>query len=204
MNAACTLEAAYTPQTALFAQDRRDFEGLFERSRKRAYRLAYRLCGNVVEAEDITQDAYLRAWTHFAQWDRSRPFETWLFRIVTNLVIDARRRRLRRPTLSLDAPFRLESEGDPMQDQLASTVNNPEELLLQGTMEEALQNALAALPSDYRQVVLLCDVEERNYEEIAAIMGCPIGTVRSRLHRARHALRRSLERARMEREKVRH
>jgi RNA polymerase sigma-70 factor (ECF subfamily) len=179
----------------VYKTDQAEFEALFQRSQKRAYRLAYRLCGNIVEAEDITQDAYMRAWSHFHQWDHTRPFETWLFRIITNLVIDARRRRNRRPTLSLDAPFRLEMDGDPMADQLASADADPALQLQSATMEEALQKAMDALPKDYRQVVELCDLEEMNYEEIALKVGCPVGTVRSRLHRARQALRRSLEKA---------
>src|SRR5579871_1478351 len=82
----------------------REFEALYRRSSGRAYNLAYRLLGNAAEAEDVTQDAFVRAWRHFAQYDRARPFESWLFRIVTNLVVDRRRRQKRVRIYSLHAP----------------------------------------------------------------------------------------------------
>jgi RNA polymerase sigma-70 factor, ECF subfamily len=171
----------------------REFEALYVRSNRRAYNLAYRLLGNATEAEDVTQDAYVRAWRHFGQYDRSRPFEGWLFRIVTNLVVDRRRRQKRVPMYSLDAPLDVDSDGSPLTLDIADSSSDPEALLLRDLFSEPLQKALDALPPDYRSAVLLADVEDRSYEEIAHIMRCPIGTVRSRIHRARQMLRRNLE-----------
>ncbi len=83
----------------------RKFESFYRRSNRRAYNLAFRLLCHATEAEDITNDVFVRAWRHFDQYDRARPFEGWLFRIVTNLVVDCRRRQKRVPMYSLDTPI---------------------------------------------------------------------------------------------------
>jgi RNA polymerase sigma-70 factor (ECF subfamily) len=175
--------------------DQREFEALYHRSSRRAYNLAYRLLGNSTEAEDITQDAFVRAWRHFEQYDRARPFEGWLFRIVTNLVVDRRRRQKRVPMYSLDAAIERDTEGSPLTIDIPDVSADPAALLIENELSEPLQNALDALPQDYRVAVLLADVEDRSYEEIAEIMHCPIGTVRSRIHRARQMLRKRLEKS---------
>lgn len=169
------------------------FEALFERSRRRVYRFAYHLLGNSTDAEDVVQDAYVRAWQHFDQFDSARSFEGWLFRIVTNRVIDMRRRQKRVPMYSLDTPIYGDEEGQPLAHEFAAPNSNPEEIVVGPVLEEKLQNALAALPADYRTAILLCDVEQRSYQDIAATMHCAIGTVRSRIHRARVMLRKHLE-----------
>lgn len=171
----------------------REFEQLFQRSQRRAYNLAYRLTGNVTDAEDVTQDAYVRAWHNFDSYDSSRSFEGWLFRIITNRVIDLRRRQKRVPMYSLDTPIQGDEDGQLLSHEFAAPDTNPEDIVIGPIMEERLQAALAALPADYREAILLCDVEQRSYQEIADIMHCAIGTVRSRIHRARVMLRKFLE-----------
>lgn len=174
-------------------QCREEFEILFLRSHKRIFNLAFRMLGNAGEAEDVTQDAFVRAWQNFHHYDRSRPFEGWIYRIVTNLVIDRRRRQKRVPMYSLDAPLSNESLDAPVAFEFADTSDDPATRLMADQFDESLQSALAALPADYRTAVLLADVEERSYQEIADTMNCAIGTVRSRIHRARLMLRRSME-----------
>jgi len=169
------------------------FEQLFRRSQRRAYNLAYRLTGNVADAEDVTQDAYVRAWHNFASYDANRSFEGWLFRIITNRVIDLRRRQKRVPMYSLDSPIHGDEDGQPIAHEFAAPNSDPEQIVVGPVMEERLQNALAALPSDYRTAIMLCDVEERSYQEIADRMRCALGTVRSRIHRARVMLRKRME-----------
>ncbi len=173
--------------------DQREFEKLYLRSQRRAYNLAYRLTGNATDAEDVTQDAYVRAWHNFDSYDTSRSFEGWLFRIITNRVIDMRRRQKRVPMYSLDSPVHGDDDGQPLAHEFAAPDSNPEELVLGPIMDEKLQKALQALPDDYKTAILLCDVEQRSYQEIAEKMDCAIGTVRSRIHRARVMLRKHME-----------
>jgi RNA polymerase sigma-70 factor (ECF subfamily) len=170
-----------------------EFEALFQRSHRRAYNLAYRLTGNAADAEDVTQDAYLRAWNNIASYDINRSFEGWLFRIITNRVIDLRRRQKRVPMYSLDTPIQGDEDGQMLAHEFADPNSNPEDIVIGPIMEERLQKALASLPADYREAILLCDVEQRSYQEIADVMHCAIGTVRSRIHRARVMLRKYLE-----------
>jgi len=165
------------------------FETLFERSRRRVYRFAYHLTGNATDAEDVVQDAYVRAWQHFERFDNSRSFEGWLFRIVTNRVIDLRRRQKRVPMYSLDTAFYLGEETQSMASKFAAPHSDPAEIVVAPILEESLQYALEALPKNYRTAILLCDVEQYSYQDIAAMMECAIGTVRSRIHRARTLIR---------------
>jgi len=185
------------PMTATMTQTatgtQHEFEMLFQRSQRRAYNLAYRLTGNATDAEDVTQDAYVRAWYNFASYDATRSFEGWLFRIITNRVIDMRRRQKRVPMYSLDTPVQGDDEGQPLAHEFAAPNSNPEQIVVGPVMEERLQNALAMLPEDYRAAIMLCDVEQRSYQEIADSMQCAIGTVRSRIHRARVLLRKHME-----------
>lgn len=171
----------------------REFERLFLRSQRRAYNLAYRLTGNAADAEDVAQDAYVRAWHNFETYDSSRSFEGWLFRIITNRVIDMRRRQKRVPMYSLDTPVQGDDEGQPLAHEFAAPDSNPQDIVLNPIMDEKLQQALASLPTDYRTAILMCDVEQKSYQEIAIAMRCAIGTVRSRIHRARVMLRKQLE-----------
>ena len=179
--------------TSTMIQSQRVFEQLFQRSQRRAYNLAYRLTGNATDAEDVTQDAYLRAWHNFDSYDANRSFEGWLFRIITNRVIDMRRRQKRVPMYSLDTPVQGDEDGQPLAHEFATPDGNPEQLVVGPVMDERLQEALAALPGDYRAAILMCDVEQRSYQEIADSMNCAIGTVRSRIHRARVMLRKFME-----------
>ncbi len=155
----------------------------------RVYRLAYRLTGNPHDAEDLTQETFVRV---FRSLDSYVPgtFEGWLHRITTNLFLDQARRRRR---------IRMEATGDeaaqwPSGDQLAS----PERAFEHGNLDYDVQRALDELPPEYRAAVVLCDIEGLSYEEIAVTLGIKLGTVRSRIHRARARLRVALEHRRPE------
>lgn len=169
------------------------FERLVQRSRRRAYNHAYRLTGNAADAEDITQDAYLRAWHNFGSYNANRSFEGWLFRIITNRALDLYRHAQRVRNYSLEAPKVLDTEGNSVTYEHADTTANPELIVLGSILEEGLGIALLRLPSDYRETILLCDVEQCTYQEIAERMQCAQGTVRSRVHRARRLLRSYLD-----------
>lgn len=147
----------------------------------RVYRLAYRLTGNAHDAEDLTQEAFLRV---FKSLDRYRPgtFEGWMHRIVTNLFLDQARRRTR---IRMDA---LPEDTE----RLRATGAGPEQVVVDDSFDPLLQRALANLPPEYRAAIVLSDVEDLTYEQVARILGVKLGTVRSRIHRGRAALRAEL------------
>jgi RNA polymerase sigma-70 factor (ECF subfamily) len=151
----------------------------------RVYRLAYRLTGNAHDAEDLTQETFIRVFRSLANY-KPGTFEGWLHRITTNLFLDMARRR-----------SRLRMEGLPEDtDRLAGDDPSPEQVYAATHLDPDLQDALDELPPEFRAAVVLCDVEGLSYEEIGATLGVKLGTVRSRIHRGRQALRASLERRR--------
>jgi len=155
------------------------------------YGVACKLTRNPTEAEDLVQDAFVKAMRARQQFHAGTNLKAWLFRILTNTFINKYRRGgLERSVL--DGP-----DADPLADGWVSAntmrqLRDPETLALRPIVEDEIRRALDALPAEFRLAVVLCDVEEFSYEEIAQIMGCPIGTVMSRLHRGRKLLQRAL------------
>ena len=172
--------------------DHDEFEKLVGRTQRQAYNMAYRMTGNRDDAEDLTQEAYLRAYRSFSTYNRQMPFESWFFRILSNLFIDLMRRRPKIKPISLDQPLGDDEGDDNMVLQIADEQSNPEKTLMSQVMDEKLQKALAALPEPFRVAVLLCDVEGKSYQEIGDIMHSSVGTVRSRIHRGRTLLRKEM------------
>ncbi len=173
-------------------KSRVEFETLFSRSYQRAYNLAYRLTGNDSDAEDLTQDAFVRAWGAFDRYDRRHSFEVWLLRILSNLAIDRWRRQSLVRTHSLDQSYRTNGSDVQLGSLLADRAPGPEQQVILRAQGEQIQQALRMLPDNYRTAIILTDIEEWSYEEVAAKMRCPVGTVRSRLHRGRQLLRQHL------------
>jgi len=155
------------------------------------YSVACRLTRNPTEAEDLVQDAMVKAMRARDQFQAGTNLKAWLFRILTNTFINKYRRGGLERAL-FDGP-----DADPLADGWVSAstmrhLRDPEQLALMPIVEGEVQKALDALPPEFKLAVILCDVEEFSYEEIAEIMGCPIGTVMSRLHRGRKLLQRTL------------
>jgi RNA polymerase sigma-70 factor (ECF subfamily) len=185
-----------------------EFEMLFQRTYQRAYNAAYRMMGNATDAEDLTQEAFVRVWAAFDRYDRARPFEGWLFRILSNLAIDRWRRQANAVICSLDAEgtgsrstgsrFGNTGARDGRRPSLLACLADerpssmPEQSYLRAEAGQRVKRALSALPGDYRKAVVLADVQGYSYEEIAQHVGCPVGTIRSRLHRGRQLLRQNL------------
>jgi RNA polymerase sigma factor (sigma-70 family) len=153
----------------------------------RVYRLAYRLTGNQHDAEDLTQETFIRVFRSLASY-KPGTFEGWLHRITTNLFLDMARRRSR---------VRMEALPED-NDRLEGDDLSPEEIYDENHLDPDLQAALDELPPEFRAAVVLCDVEGLSYEEIGATLGVKMGTVRSRIHRGRQALKVALERRRQE------
>jgi RNA polymerase sigma-70 factor (ECF subfamily) len=165
-----------------------DFQELFRRHGDRLYNFAFRLSGNDQDAADLVQEAFTRAFKNLDRYDRARPFETWMFRILYNIHLDEVRRYEKKHVVSLDAPVTAEETGQ-WADLLAGGDPDPMEESLRRENDVRVQKALNTLSADYRAAVMMCDVEEMSYEEIARVMDCPVGTVRSRIHQGRTLLR---------------
>src|SRR6478735_8930572 len=144
----------------------------------RVYRLAYRLTGNPHDAEDLTQETFIRVFRSLADY-KPGTFEGWLHRITTNLFLDMVRRRAR---------IRMEALPEDY-DRVPADTPDPEQIYHDARLDAGLQAALDSLPPEFRAAVVLCDIEGLSYEEIGATLGIKLGTVRSRIHRGRQALR---------------
>ena len=155
------------------------------------YAVACRLTRNPTEAEDLVQDSMVKAIRAKDQFQAGTNLKAWMFRILTNTFINKYRRGgLERAIF--DGP-----DADPLADGWVSAstmrqLRDPEQIALMPIVEGEVRRALDELPAEFRLAVILCDVEEFSYEEIADIMGCPIGTVMSRLHRGRKLLQKTL------------
>lgn len=167
------------------------FARLLAQHQDKLYRVAYRMAGHQEDAQDLLQDALLEAYRSFRKFQRGTYFDKWLYRIMTNTFIDRQRQRKRIGWVaSLDMPV---SEEDGIQTrEIADWESDPAHTALKTIFDEPVQQALDSLPADFRMVLILSDVEECSYEEISEIMGTPVGTVRSRLHRARAAVKQKL------------
>jgi RNA polymerase sigma-70 factor (ECF subfamily) len=172
--------------------DRREFDDLVRRTHRQAYNIAYRLAGNQADAEDIVQESFLRAYRFFDRYNRQMPFENWLYRIISNVHIDEIRKKPRGRFQSLDQPLQGCSAEGEVKLEIPDFGSNPVALLMHTELEEPIQRALNSLPAEFKQAVILADVEGLSYEEIAEAMRCSSGTVRSRLHRGRKLMRNRL------------
>ncbi len=139
------------------------------------------------DAEDLVQETYLKALRGFASFQPGTNFRAWMFRILRNTFLSSRTKFERRMTEALDS----EEDGP----ELAVDTETPETILMNRSNSQLVQRAIDDLPVHYRETLLLCEVEEMSYQEIAEILSIPIGTVMSRLARARKAVRQSLRSA---------
>jgi len=149
------------------------------------YNFASWLAHNRSNAEDLVQETYLKALRGFASFQPGTNFRAWMFRILRNTFLSSRSTLDRRMTVEID------SEDD---DVTASPLTSatPESLLIERSQQNAVRNSIDQLPVTFREVLLLCDVEDASYREISEILSIPVGTVMSRLARARKAVRESL------------
>ena len=157
-----------------------------------AFNLAYRMLSDDDTAEDVTQTAFISAYTHLKDY-RGGSFKAWLMRMVTNACYDELRRRQRRPTVPLTPMDDDDNEEIESPAWLADPTASPEEQVSAGELDRAVQHCLENLPDDFRAVVVMVDVEGLDYQEVAQAIGKPLGTIKSRLARARLKLRDCLQ-----------
>jgi RNA polymerase sigma-70 factor (ECF subfamily) len=159
------------------------FELLFERHRTLVFRFAYQMCPRRDDAEDLVQEAFVRAYQNLHRYRDEAKFTTWLLRIVTNLCTDQARMSNRRQNLEQ------QEAGGALTWMTEGFAENPVENLEQDRRAAVLRKAIDALPTHHRSVIILRDIEEREYSDIAQILGCTVGGAKLRVLRARRALR---------------
>ncbi len=169
------------------AGDLSAFEALVTRHERRVFRLLYRMLGSREEAEDASQDAFLSLFRHGHRFRREARFSTFVYRVAANAALN-RRRTLGRARSRSDEFRRRQDAGD----DLPSSPRNPQASAEGAEVQERVQGALLSLPKDLRMAIVLYDIEGQSYRDIAETLDIPEGTVKSRIHRARNALRSEL------------
>lgn len=163
------------------------FEQLISQHQKTVYNIAYRLTGNHEDASDVAQEAFIRAYSSLADFRGDSSFATWLYRIVNNACLDELRKRKRQRLTYIDEAVTLD-DGE-MGRQIADTADGPEQALERVEVQRAVQESINQLDDEYRVVLVMRDIQGHSYNEIADALGINLGTVKSRLNRARNALK---------------
>ncbi len=172
-------------------QHKNEFEGMLCPWLDGLYASGLRLTRNERDAEDLVQDAVMRAYRFFDKFERGTNFRAWLFKILTNTFINTYRRSVKERSLT-DEGERQSVEARFFSADTTEQAQNPEELILQRALSADVLLAIDTLPIDFRMVLILADLQEFSYKEIADILDVPVGTVMSRLFRGRKALQKVL------------
>ncbi|MBP3953372.1 RNA polymerase sigma factor SigW [Bacillus suaedae] len=169
--------------------DQEAFAEIVELFKDKVYQISYRLTGNVHEAQDIAQEAFLRAYTNIDRYDIDRKFSTWLFRITTNVAID--RLRKKKPDFYLQEEVKGMS-GMTLESQFSTDEELPEDQVITREMQNWVQDEINKLPVKYRTAIILKYIEDLSINEISEILDMPASTVKTRIHRGREALRKRM------------
>ena len=165
--------------------DANAFETLVLEYEKNVYNIALRMTGNSEDAADMTQEAFIKAYNSLQAFRGDSKFSVWLYRIVSNVCLDFLRSKNRRPTVSLSVE---DDDGEDAQLDVADESQSPELLLDRKLTRDSVRRGLDSLPPDYRQILLLREIQGLSYDEIAQALGLEVGTVKSRIFRARKRL----------------
>ncbi|MDE1162830.1 MAG: sigma-70 family RNA polymerase sigma factor [Acidobacteriaceae bacterium] len=178
------------------AGDAEAWEKLARSQHRRVYAICYRFTGSQTDAEDLTQEAFLKMYRNLGSFDPSKGgFSTWLTTLTRNLLVDSyRRSRLERASDSLDEPIGEDEDGPSRADRLADTRISQEKHVAGLELKAQIQQALQQLSPELREAVILRDLEDMDYKDIAEALGVPQGTVKSRISRGRSELARLLKR----------
>jgi RNA polymerase sigma-70 factor (ECF subfamily) len=170
---------------------KKEFEGMALEYLDSLYNTAMRMTRNRADAEDLVQDTYLKAYRFFYQFKRGTNFKAWLFKILKNTYINKFRKRSKEPQV---VDFEdVEMFYDQLsQEQIIKFSTSPDEEVFRNLMGEDVRRAIEELPPEFKMAVILSDIEGFSYKEIAEIIGCPVGTVMSRLYRGRKMLQNRL------------
>ena len=172
--------------SAFLDGESRAFDELVNRYQNRLLNFVYRTTGDRERAEDLVQEVFVRVYRHIHRFDRSRKFSTWIYTIASNLAKNELRNRSRNP-LVLFQTIRRNWEDDDRPLQFEDPGSRPDDLYRKRHLREVVEDAVDKLPPHHRNVFVLRELEGKSYEEIAEITSCNLGTVKSRLNRARNA-----------------
>jgi RNA polymerase sigma-70 factor, ECF subfamily len=167
--------------------DREAFDTLVRKHEAKAYQYAYRLTRNQDEASDIVAEAFVRVYNAIHNFKSQAAFGTWLFRILTNCFLDLKKKEKNRPTTSLESS--IQTSDGLLERQIEDPKPSPLEQTFVSERSQRIADALKQVPEYQRSMILMYHAEQMSYEDIAAALDLPIGTVKSRLNRARIALR---------------
>ncbi len=174
--------------------DPESFNQLVLQYKNQVFNLCYRLLGDVGDAEDCAQEAFLKVYSGLKGFRFQSSFKTWLYRITVNTCknkIASAEYRSRQNMIELDKPFL--QKDDAVYREIEDNTNSPESLMIEKETASVILKAINSLPQHEKILIVLCDIEGNSYHEIAAITGLKLGTVKSKLARARHHLRNKLE-----------
>lgn len=166
------------------------FEMLIEAYQKKIFNLAYRIVGNYDDAADLTQEALIRIFKSISGFKEQSSFSTWVYRITTNVCLDDIRKKKNKKVISLDEEIRVE-DGE-MKRQIMSDDPLPDEIAEKEETRRLVNDAINMLPEEQRMMITLRDIQGLTYDEISEVLDCPSGTVKSRINRARQALKNAL------------
>ncbi len=168
------------------------FAQLVDKYKQPVMNVVYRMLRDATEAEDVAQTVFVQVYKSAHRYKIAAKFSTWLFTITRNLCLNEIRRRSRHPADSMDAPHP-EHQDQPLHQFEDKKSFSPPDSLLQGELEEKIEEGLAALPENQRTAILLCRQDELSYEEIAKVLGCTLSATKSLIHRGRETLKEKLK-----------
>lgn len=166
--------------------EERAFQEVVERYQTRLLNFVYRTIGDRERAEDLVQEVFVRVYRHMARFDQSKKFSTWIYTIASNLAKNELRNRSRNPLVFFQT-IKKNWHDDDRPLQFEDAYSRPDDLYRKRHLRELVEASVAQLPEHHRQVFVLRELEGKSYEEIAEITGCNLGTVKSRLNRARNS-----------------
>lgn len=169
------------------AGDIDSFEQLIAAHQKKAFNIAYRILGNLEDANDVTQEALIKAYRGIINFNGKSSFSTWLYTIVNNACIDFIRKNRKTNVTYLDREY--ETEEGSYKVQVYSNEESPEELFEKKEVQKLVHESINRLSYEHRRIIVLRDIQQFSYQEIAQILNCSEGTVKSRINRARSNLK---------------
>jgi RNA polymerase sigma-70 factor (ECF subfamily) len=170
--------------------DKHSFDELYQKYKKRILNYIYRMVGNQMIAEELTQDTFIKAYTHLRDYRERHTFQAWLYKIAHNVVMNEL--RTRKPDVSLEQPLVVDDESIRLIDTVVDKTTAPDLVAKSHELREAIQKVLSSLSAEHRKVLVLCDIQGLSYEEASEILDISVGTVASRLSRAREQFNQKL------------